>query len=142
MPSQWGRTSFITYPARCIRSQAPAEVDNSPPVSGPTWRSSRPRHLRVLCKNDAELTGGSAPINFYMFEKVSARAHPAPAAHHVPRSPHLTRAVPFVQLSAASGSLKLRNPMAHTRQSWAHACVGVVLVVFPPVPVAVRAGVG
>lgn len=73
MPSLRRRTSFVTHLSPYVRSQAPTEVDKTPSVSDPTWRSSRRRHLRVLLKNDAELTDHSAPIIFNTFEKVIAR---------------------------------------------------------------------
>ena len=73
MSSQRCRTSFIACPEPHVRSQALTEVDKSPAVSGPTWRSSRRRPLRVLRKKDADLTEGSAPTIFYMYEKVNAR---------------------------------------------------------------------
>ena len=142
MPSQRCRTSFIDCPSLYVRSQALTEVDETPSVSSPTWRSSRRRHLRVLRKKDAELTDGSAPTIFYTFEKVNARAEPAAAAHHIPRSPYSPRVVPFVQLFAALCSPKRRNPMAATHQSWVCSCVRVALVRLPPVPVTRHAGVG
>ena len=74
MPSQRLRTSFVTYPESRVRSQALTELDKTPAVSGPTWRPWRRRHLRILCKKDAELTDGSAPTIFDSFEKVNARA--------------------------------------------------------------------
>ena len=73
MPSLRRRTSFVTHLSPYVRSQASTEVDKTPSVSDPTWRSSRRRHLRVLLKNDAELTDHSAPIIFNTFEKVIAR---------------------------------------------------------------------
>ena len=139
MPLLRPRTSFFTCPSPIARSQALSEVDEALSLSTPTWCSSRPRHLRVLCKNEAESELHSAPINFYIFEKVSARAQPTPAAPHIPRSLHLTCAVPFVQASVALGSLKLRNPMEPRRERWLYPCVRVVLRVFPPPPVALRA---
>ena len=73
MPSLRRRTSFITRLSPYVRSQAPTEVDKTSSVSDPTWSSSRRRHLRVLLKNDAELTDHSASIIFYTFEKVIER---------------------------------------------------------------------
>ena len=73
MPSLRRRTSFITRLSPYVSSQAPTEVDMTSSVSDPTWSSSRRRHLRVLLKNDAELTDHSAPIILYTFEKVIAR---------------------------------------------------------------------
>ena len=67
----------------------------------------------MLRKKDAELTGGSAPTIFYVFEKVNARVEPAAAAQCLPRPLHSPRVVPFVQLFAALGSPKRRNPMPH-----------------------------
>ena len=96
----------------------------------------------MLRKKDAELTVGSAPIIFYMYEKVNARTEPAAAAQCIPRSRHSPCVVPFVQLFAALGSPKRRNPTAPTRQSWLHPCVRVTLVRLPLAPVATRAGVG
>ena len=96
----------------------------------------------MLRKKDAELTGASAPTIFYVFEKVNARAEPAAAAQCLPRPLHSPRVVPFVQLFAALGSPKRRNPMAPTRQSWMRRCVRVALVRLPLAPVATRAGVG
>ena len=142
MSSQWCRTSFTKCLSPYVRSQALTEVDKTRSVSGPTWRSSRTCHLRVLRKNEAESELHSAPTIFYIFEKVSARAHSAAAAQCIPRSPHSPRVVPFVQLSAAVGSPKRRNPVAPTHQSWTHPRVRVALVRLPPVPAAIRAGVG
>ena len=88
----------------------------------------------MLRKKDAELTDHSAPTIFYMFEKVSACAEPVAAAQFIPRSRHSPRVVPFVQLSAALGSRKRRNPMAPTHQSWLCRRVRVTLVWLPPRP--------
>jgi hypothetical protein len=96
----------------------------------------------VLRKNDEELTDGSAPTILYTVKKVSASAQPAAAAPRILRSQHLTRVVLCVQLSVALGSLKLRNPLEPTRQSWMDSGVRVALVGLPPIPVAIRAGVG
>ena len=142
MSSQWCRTSFTKCLSPYVRSQALTEVDKTRSVSGPTWRSSRTCHLRVLRKNEAESELHSAPTIFYIFEKVSARAHSAAAAQCIPRSPHSPRVVPFVQLSAAVGSPKRRNPVAPTHQSWTHPRVRVALVRLPPVPGPIHAGVG
>ena len=142
MPSQRCRTTFITCPKPRVRSQELTEIDKTPSVFGPTWRSSGRRHLRVVHENDEELTAGSASTIFYTFEKVNARAEPAAAAHHIPRSRHSPRVVPFVQLSAALGSRKRRNPMAPTHQSWMCRRVRVALVWLPPLPVPIHAGVG
>ena len=139
MPSQRYRSSFITWPEPRVRSQALTEIDKTSSVLGPTWRSSGRRHLRVVHENDEELTAGSASTIFYTFEKVNARAEPAAAAHHIPRSPYSPRVVPFVQLSVALGSPKRRNPTAPACQSWTHRCVRVALVRLPPLPAAIRA---
>ena len=93
----------------------------------------------MLRKKDAELTVGSAPIIFYMYEKVNARTEPAAAAQCIPRSRHSPCVVPFVQLSVALGSPKRRNPTAPACQSWTHRCVRVALVRLPPLPAAIRA---
>ena len=47
--------------------------------------------------------------------------------------------MPFVQLSAALGSPKRRNPMAPTHQIWMYPRVRVALVKLPSVPAAIRA---
>ena len=142
MSSQRCRTSFIYCVSPCVRSQALTEVDKTQSVSGPTWCSSRRRHLRALRKKDAELTDGSAPIIFYTIEKVNARAEPAAAAQSIPRSRHSPRVVPFVQLFVALGSPKRCNPMAPTHQTWTYRRVRFALVMLPPLPVPTRAGVG
>ena len=134
MSSQWCRTSFTKCLSPYVRSQALTEVDKTPAVSGLTERSSRRRHLRVLRKNEAESELHSAPTIFYTFEKVSARALSLAAAQFIPRLPHSPRVVPFVQLFAALGSPKRRNPMAPTHQIWMHPRVRVALVRLPSVP--------
>ena len=96
----------------------------------------------MLRNNEAESEHHSAPTIFYMFEKVSACAEPVAAAQFIPRSRHSPRVVPFVQLSAALGSQKRRNPMAPTHQSWLCRRVRVTLVWLPPLPVPIHAGVG
>ena len=142
MSSQRCRASFIYCVSPCVRSQALTEGDKTQSVSGPTWCSSRRRHLRALRKKDAELTDGSAPTIFYTFEKVSARVQPSSAAHLIPRSPHPPCVVPFGQLSTALGSRKLRNPTESTHQTWLYPCVRVALVRFPPILIAFRAVAG
>jgi len=90
----------------------------------------------------AQVRSSSTSTIFYTFKKVSARAQPAAAPPPIPRSQHLTRVVLFVQLSVALGSLKLRNPLEPTRESWMYSGIRVALVWLPPIPVAIRAGVG
>ena len=90
----------------------------------------------------AQVRSSSTSTIFFTFKKVSARAQPAAAPPPIPRSQHLTRVVLFVQLSVALGRLKLRNPLEPTRESWMYSGVRVALVWLPPIPVAIRAGVG
>ena len=55
---------------------------------------------------------------FHIKEEHDAFPLFAAAAQCIPRLRHSPRIVPFVQLSAALGSPKRRNPMAPTHQIW------------------------
>ena len=75
---------YLSYPHSSLAGPHRARQGSVTSVSTSNCRSSTGRDLRVLRKNDEELTDGSAPTIFYTIKKESASAQPAAARHAYP----------------------------------------------------------